>query len=87
MLKPSDAGRLLKEALNHITADHWRICVEHVLKLKKKFRHSDTDERNVGPVVIAIDARETEEEAETDDQAGDDTEEEDIPDVKSLKCS
>lgn len=39
--KLSDAERLIKEAVDHVTANGWHGCVGHVKKLEKKFRNID----------------------------------------------
>ncbi|XP_040068138.1 uncharacterized protein LOC120841325 [Ixodes scapularis] len=39
--KPNDAKRLLREAVDNVTAVHWHDCVEHVKKMEAKFRECD----------------------------------------------
>lgn len=70
--------------MDHVTVDRCHDCVEHEKKLEKKFRLNDIDESSVGPVVIALDASDTEEEPE-DNEADDENENGDIFGVQPLE--
>lgn len=83
--KPNDAERLLREAVDNVTAVHWHDCVEHVKKMEAKFRECDVPESNLEPVIIPLDASDTEEESGDDDEADDEDEGEKIFGVQPLE--
>ncbi|XP_040072933.1 uncharacterized protein LOC120845193 [Ixodes scapularis] len=76
--KPNDAERLLREAVDNVTAVHWHDFVEHRKKMEAKFRECDVPESNLEPVIIPLDASDTEEESGDDDEADDEDENEQI---------